>query len=71
MSNVYEPGMTITYDASSKRVVIAFRGRIAVLPGTFDTEAMGKAAAETHCMKLGWNPANRAERNGGRLRTVF
>ncbi len=54
----YEPGMKINYDAGSKRAVIAFRGRITVLPDTLETEAEAIAAGERHCRQLGWVPAD-------------
>ena len=55
----YEPGMKVTYDASSKRVIVAFRGRISVLPDAYESEAQGTAAGEFHCRTLGWNPQAR------------
>ncbi len=46
--------MKVTYDPTSQRVVVAFRGRITVLPGSYDTETKGIAAGETHCRGQGW-----------------
>lgn len=54
MKSSYEPGMKISYDPGTKRVVVAFRGRITVLPDTQETEAAAITAGERHCQKLGW-----------------
>ena len=40
----YEPGMNFTYDKTSGKVSVAFRGRIAVLAGSFADEAEARAA---------------------------
>ena len=48
--------MKVTYDPASKRVVVAFRGRITVLPESYESEATGVNAGEAHCQRLGWNP---------------
>jgi hypothetical protein len=57
----YEPGMKITYDQTSKRVVVAFRGRITVLPETYETDVEGLKAGEKFCRKQGWNPAEQGK----------
>lgn len=58
----YEPGMKITYDPISQRVVVAFRGRIVVLPETYENEPSARAAAEAHCRRLGWVPLDKNKR---------
>lgn len=67
----YEPGMKVTYDPASRRVVVAFRGRITVLPETYETEAQGTAAGESHCRSHGWNPGEQAHSLKRPLRTLF
>ena len=57
----YESGMKITYDPTSQRVVVAFRGRIKVLPDSYDTEDSGIKAGEMHCLQLGWNPQDQTK----------
>lgn len=57
MARGYETGMKVTYDPHTRRVVIAFRGRIVVLPELFDSEADGIAEGETYCRRHGWMPA--------------
>ena len=52
----YEPGMKISYYATSRRLVIAFRGRITVLPEIYEHEDAAIKAGEAHCRQLGWNP---------------
>ena len=56
VKSTYETGMKVTYDPTSKRVVVAFRGRIIVLPGTYDSASTGISAGESRCRELGWNP---------------
>lgn len=56
MPQGYETGMKVTYDKLSRRVVIAFRGRITVLPGLFDNETAGIAEGEAYCRRHGWSP---------------
>lgn len=56
VKSAYEPGMKLSYDETTKRVVVAFRGRIAVLPDTYENEERAIAAGELHCRRLGWNP---------------
>lgn len=58
----YETGMKIAYDDSSKRVVVSFRGRIAVLPEACLTREEGVTAGERYCQRLGWVPKARAVR---------
>ncbi len=60
MKPTYEPGMKVTYEPRSKRVVVAFRGRITVLPDPCETEAQAVAAGEAYCRRAGWNPADPA-----------
>jgi hypothetical protein len=67
----YEPGMKVSYDAGSKRVVVAFRGRIKVLPGTFETEGAGTEAGEFHCRTQGWKPNDQAHADAKRVRSLF
>ena len=50
----YEPGMNFTFDKPSGKVSVAFRGRLAVLAGTFADEPEARAAAEAYCRRLGW-----------------
>jgi hypothetical protein len=52
----YESGMKIAYDDTSKRVVVAFRGRINVLPEACATHDEGVAAGERFCRNHGWIP---------------
>jgi len=60
MKNVYEPGMKITYDPVSRRVVVSFRGRITVLPVFCRTEAEAIVAGEAHCRTQGWVPTTQS-----------
>jgi hypothetical protein len=53
---IYETGMKVVYDQSSKRVVVSFRGRITVLPESFDNESDAVKAGEHYCRQNGWNP---------------
>jgi len=62
--------MKISYDKTSKRVVVAFRGRITVLPETYDGEESGIAAGEGHCRHLGWRPQERGK-PGRQMRSLF
>lgn len=71
VKRTYEPGMKISYDAVSKRVIVAFRGRITVLSGTFETEAEGTEAGEFHCRTHGWKPNDHAHADAKRVRTLF
>jgi hypothetical protein len=57
MKQTYETGMKVAYDAASKRVVVSFRARISVLPGTYESEAAGVEAGESFCRKHGWRPS--------------
>jgi hypothetical protein len=70
VKSTYEPGMKISYDKISKRVVVAFRGRITVLPETYDVEETGIAAGEGHCRHLGWRPLERVK-PARQLRSLF
>lgn len=54
--STYETGMRITFEPRSGSVFVWFRGRLAVLPGAFDTEDEALAAGETYCARLGWRP---------------
>lgn len=67
----YEPGMKVSYDPASKRVVVAFRGKITVLPGTFETEIEGTEAGEVHCRLHGWQPSDKIHAAAKRVRSVF
>lgn len=55
----YEPGMEVLYDAPCQRVILHFRGRVIVLPGTYDDEGAGRLAGEQHCRRLGWIPVRK------------
>ena len=50
----YETGMRITFDPRAKSVAVAFRGRVTVLAGPFDSETAAVAAGEAFCVKQGW-----------------
>jgi len=63
--------MQITYDPSSQRAVVAFRGRITVLPETFETETLAISAGELHCRSHGWRPTDHATVHTKSLRTLF
>jgi len=63
--------MKVTYDAVSKRVIVAFRGRITVLPDIYDSEAQGSAAGEIYCRNLGWNPREQVGSGKKQLRWIF
>jgi hypothetical protein len=67
----YEPGMKVTYDDTSQRVVVAFRGRITVLPGTYDTEDKGIKAGEAHCRSHGWNPLDHGKPKKSHFKSLF
>lgn len=71
MKASYEPGMKINYDAGSKRAVVAFRGRITVLPDTLETEAEAVAAGERLCRQLGWIPTDSASGHKKHFRSLF
>lgn len=51
----YEAGMKVVYDSQSRRVIVNFRGRVHVLPDTYDNERDAVSAGERHCTHLGWN----------------
>jgi len=63
--------MKITYDPTSKRVVIAFRGRISVLPDAYESETQGLAAGEFHCRKLGWTTRTHTQTANNAFRSLF
>lgn len=71
MKRSYEPGMKVSYDSDSKRVVVAFRSRITVVPGTFETEAEGIAAGEFYCRTHGWRPSDQTHATAKRVRSPF
>lgn len=71
MKSSYEPGMKISYDPGTKRVVVAFRGRITVLPDTAETEAAAIAAGERHCHNLGWAPSDKDSTRKKHFRSLF
>jgi hypothetical protein len=54
--NPYEPGMRITYDERSKRVIVAFRGQLLTLPREFENEREATLAGEDYCREHGWVP---------------
>ncbi len=51
----YETGMKITYDQKAKTAMVAFRGRVTVLPGPYTTEGEAVNAGEKHCKANGWD----------------
>ena len=53
-SGAYETGMRISYDSASKKVSVAFRGRLLTLPGEYSTMQEAVRAGEGHCRHLGW-----------------
>lgn len=71
MKRTYEPGMKVSYDPTSKRVIVAFRGRITVLPGTYESETLAVEGAEAHCRLLGWKPNGAVGSETRSLRTLF
>lgn len=70
MNKAYEPGMKISYDPSSTRVVVSFRGRITVLPQSCVSEADAIAQGESHCRHLGWRPAEQ-DKKPQRFRSLW
>jgi len=70
MKSAYEPGMKISYDPVSMRVVVAFRGRITVLPQTCITEAEAIALGESHCRHFGWKAADH-EKKSRKFRSLW
>ena len=48
--------MKVVYDAQSKPVIVNLRGRVQVLPETFDSEAAAVLAGEQFCLSHGWRP---------------
>jgi hypothetical protein len=71
VKRTYEPGMKVSYDPVSKRVVVAFRGRITVLAQDYETEAEGTKAGELHCRTHGWSPNDQVNASPKRMRTLF
>ena len=55
-TNGYEFGMKVTYEPRSQTVIVAFRGRIQVLPGRYASESEGLSAGESFCRVQGWQP---------------
>lgn len=66
----YEPGMKIEYDPVTHRVVIAFRGRISVLPGSVETKDEAISAGERFCRQNGWKPED-SRKTGSKLRSAW
>ncbi len=60
----YETGMKIVYDAATRRVVVSFRARVSVLPGTHDTESEAVKAGEAYCRQHGWKPDEMKSKHG-------
>jgi hypothetical protein len=56
MTSGYENGMQVTYEPRSQTVIVAFRGRLQVLPGRYVSESDGLAAGESFCRLQGWHP---------------
>jgi hypothetical protein len=63
--------MKIKYDSTSRRVVVAFRGRITVLPETYDSEEKGIKAGEAHCAQRGWKPQDHIKKKNPHLKSWF
>ena len=42
----YEAGMKVVYDGPSQRVIVNFRGRVIVVPGSYGDEHAGRLAGE-------------------------
>jgi hypothetical protein len=57
----YETGMKVVYDRPSKRVLVTLRGRITVLPESFENEADAVLAGEHYCRQHGWIPKSKAQ----------
>jgi hypothetical protein len=51
----YEAGMRISFDAKTKNVSVAFRGKLTILPGPFPAEKEAIRAGEDFCRKHGWS----------------
>jgi hypothetical protein len=56
MTKGYEAGMKVTYEPRSRTVIVAFRGRLQVLPGRYESESEGLSAGESFCRLQGWHP---------------
>jgi hypothetical protein len=67
----YEPGMKIQYDPTSQRVIVAFRGKITVLPDTYDSEEKGIKAGEAHCHRHGWKPQDHGKTKKAYFKSWF
>jgi hypothetical protein len=50
----YEDGMSVSYDAVTKKVTVFFRGQKTVLPGEYATQEAGRKAGEEWCRARGW-----------------
>jgi len=55
MGKVYETGMRITFNAATRTVAVAFRGRLLTLPGIYPDERAAVTAGERYCMQQGWD----------------
>lgn len=62
--------MKVTYDPQTKRVIVAFRGRIVVLPDMADSEAAAAKAGEAYCRAHGWTPSER-KKAGHTMRSAW
>jgi hypothetical protein len=58
--SAYEPGMEIAFDPETRKVTVAFRGRVRTFPTMLDNEADVRRAAEAYCRERGWNPSGEA-----------
>lgn len=65
----YETGMKMLYDPISRRMVVSFRGRLTVLPSTYDDEAEAIEAGELHCREQGWAPQK--DKQAGAVRRAW
>lgn len=56
MTEGYEAGMKITFEARSRLVMVRFRGRLVLLPGRYGREDEAVDAGEAFCRQQGWRP---------------
>ena len=59
-SMTYEPGMRISLDPHTHKVMVAFRGRTVELPWRCDTREQAAHAGEAYCWQRGWRPSAKA-----------
>jgi hypothetical protein len=51
---VYEPDMTIVFDALTRTCVVSFRGLHKILAGPYDNREQAVLAGEAYCRTKGW-----------------